>query len=77
MRPHAGRYFSLRLLVFALLIWWLPFTVFAVTVATAEHVEAKVETKVDVSASANQTMAGTYTVSGTLIVPTPALPSAE
>ncbi|MBQ8686299.1 MAG: hypothetical protein IJ517_00885 [Alphaproteobacteria bacterium] len=33
-------------------------------------------TKVDVSASANQTMAGTYTVSGTLVVSTPPLPTA-
>lgn len=34
-------------------------------------------TKVDVSASANQTMAGNYTVSGTFVVPTPPLPATE
>ena len=34
-------------------------------------------TKVDVSASANQTLAGSYTVSGTLMVPTPPLPAAQ
>lgn len=42
-------------------------------IASASYVNS---TKVDVSASANQTLAGTYTVSGTLIVPTPPLPSA-
>lgn len=34
-------------------------------------------TKVDISATANQTMAGNYTVSGTLVVPTPPLPATQ
>ena len=55
----------------------IPRVTFAVSVASAEYVETKVETKVDTAQTANQTMAGTYTVSGTLIVPTPPLPSAE
>ena len=42
-----------------------------------QQVEEKASTKVDTSADANQTMAGTYTVSGTLMVPTPPLPSAD
>lgn len=41
-----------------------------------DYVNQQSETKVDTSASANQTMAGTYTVSGTLVVPTPPLPTA-
>ncbi|MFQ6703120.1 MAG: hypothetical protein ACLRFO_02875 [Alphaproteobacteria bacterium] len=45
--------------------------------ASTTYVETRTTTKVDVSSTANQTMAGTYTVSGTLVVPTPALPSAE
>lgn len=45
--------------------------------ASTTYVDTRTTTKVDVSESANQTMAGTYTVSGTLIVPTPPLPSAE
>ena len=35
------------------------------------------ESKVDTSASANQTMAGTYTITGTVYAPTPTLPTAE
>ena len=46
-------------------------------VASAQYVQESVATKVDTSANANQTMAGTYTVSGTLMVPTPPLPSAD
>ena len=36
-----------------------------------------ISTRVDTSATANQTMAGSYTVSGTFNVPTPTLPTAE
>ena len=49
----------------------------ASTEYVATYVEHKTESTVDTSATANQTMAGTYTVSGTLIVPTPPLPSAQ
>ena len=48
--------------------------VHAVNTATIEYVDAD---KVSVAASTTQTMAGDYTVSGTLNVPTPALPTAE
>ena len=41
------------------------------------QVDSATSTKVDTAQTANQTMAGTYTVSGTLVVPTPPLPSAE
>ena len=43
----------------------------------ANQIADSVSTKVDTSATANQTMAGTYTVSGTFNVPTPTLPTAE
>ena len=46
-------------------------------VVSAEYVQQTVSTKVDVSENASQTMAGSYTVSGTLLVPTPPLPTAE
>lgn len=47
-----------------------------VAVASAEYVQKSVENRVDTSATANQTMAGSYTVSGSLKVPTPPLPPA-
>ncbi len=49
----------------------------------ASQIATAVSTKVDTSATANQTMAGTYTVSGTINVtgaltaPTATLPTAE
>ena len=43
----------------------------------ASQIATAVSSKVDTSASANQTMAGTYTVTGTLNAPTPTLPTAE
>ncbi|MBQ2844428.1 MAG: hypothetical protein IJE79_00190 [Alphaproteobacteria bacterium] len=43
----------------------------------ANQIADSVSTKVDTSSTANQTMAGTYTVSGTFNVPTPTLPTAE
>ena len=43
----------------------------------ASQIATAVSSKVDTSASANQTMAGTYTVSGTFNVSTPTLPTAE
>ena len=42
-----------------------------------QQIATAVSSKVDTSASANQTMAGTYTVTGTLNAPTPTLPTAE
>ena len=62
----------MRIVLFFVLLVVLPGAVRA-DIASTTYVD---NTKVDVSASANQTMAGTYTVSGTLIVPTPPLPSA-
>ena len=53
----------------------ISFVFFAV--ASVQYVSEVVENKVDVSASANQTMAGSYTVSGSLVVPTPPLPTAD
>ena len=47
----------------------------ASAVATKADIRA-LESKVDTSTTANQTMAGSYTVSGTFNVPTPTLPTA-
>ncbi len=43
----------------------------------ASQIATAVSTKVDTLASANQTMAGTYTITGTVYAPTPTLPTAE
>ena len=43
----------------------------------ANQIADSVSTKVDTSATATQTMAGTYTLSGTFNVPTATLPTAE
>ena len=43
----------------------------------ANQIADSVSTKVDTSATANQTMAGTYTVTGAMYAPTPTLPTAE
>ena len=51
-------------------------TIFADIPSTA-YVNGAVSTRVDTSESANQTMAGTYNVSGTMTVPTPPLPVVE
>ena len=45
--------------------------------ASVSYVHNTVDTRVDTSAQAKQTMAGEYTVSGTLYVPTPPLPPAD
>ena len=58
-----------RIVLFFILL--IPCGVWA-DLASTTYVETRTTTKVDVSESANQTMAGTYTVSGTLVVPTPA-----
>ncbi|MDW2958674.1 MAG: hypothetical protein R8M37_02595 [Alphaproteobacteria bacterium] len=46
-------------------------------IASTAYVNTATTTKVDTSSTANQTMAGSYTVSGTFVVPTPPLPTAE
>ncbi len=46
-------------------------------IPTTNYVNGAVATRVDTSATANQTMAGTYNVSGTMTVPTPPLPAVE
>ena len=55
---------------------FFPTTIFADIPSTA-YVNGAVSTRVDTSESANQTMAGTYNVSGTMTVPTPPLPVVE
>ena len=54
----------------------VPFMACA-NIASTDHVANVTASKVDTAATANQTMAGTYTVSGTLIVPTQPLPTAN
>lgn len=54
----------------------VPFMACA-NIASTDHVANATASKVDTAATANQTMAGTYTVSGTLIVPTQPLPTAN
>ncbi|MBQ2844472.1 MAG: hypothetical protein IJE79_00420 [Alphaproteobacteria bacterium] len=72
----------MRFLMFMLL--FIPFMASASIPSTAyvqqqvaNQIADSVSTKVDTSATATQTMAGTYTVSGTFNVPTPTLPTAE
>mgnify|MGYP003293066763 CR=1 FL=1 len=48
-----------------------------VAVASQNYVNTATADKVSTSATANQTMAGNYVVSGSFKVPTPPLPSAE
>lgn len=43
--------------------------------ASTSYVDTHIEDKVGTSSTTNQTMAGTYTVSGTFNVPTPPLPA--
>ena len=73
---------NMRFLIFILM--FMPFMAFANIPSTAyvqqqiaSQIADSVSTKVDTSATATQTMAGTYTVSGTFNVPTPTLPTAE
>ncbi len=67
----------MRRIIFCLM--FVPCVVWAdgVKLASTQYVQNATQDKVDTSAAANQTMAGSYTVSGTLVVPTPALPTAE
>ena len=43
-------------------------------IASVQYVENQISTTVDTSENSNQQMAGTYTVTSVLIVPTPELP---
>lgn len=53
----------------------MPFTASAaVTVASQSYVDNATADKVSTSATANQTMAGTYDVTGVMTVETPPLP---
>lgn len=60
-----------RLIIFLALT--LPLSAYA-DIASVQFVENQTKTKVDTSENSNQQMAGTYTVTGVLIVPTPELP---
>lgn len=68
--------FLMYSLLFIIFILCVPAGVRA-DIASTTYVDTATVTKVDVSSNANQTMAGNYTVSGTMVVPTPPLPSAE
>lgn len=61
------------LIIFAMFWNWTAWA----DLASVSYAESLVETRVDTSAEAKQTMAGEYTVSGTLNVPTPPLPPAD
>ena len=67
------------MLKFVLFTFFVCFAipVWAADVATTTYVDRNVAGRVDTASNANQTMAGTYTVSGTLEVPTPTLPPVE
>ena len=43
----------------------------------ASQITTAISSKVDTSATSNQTMAGTYNVTGTMYATTPTLPTAE
>ena len=66
-----------RMLVLVVVLMMPCASLAATAVASAQYVQNSVATKVDTSANANQTMAGSYTVSGSFRVPTPPLPSPE
>lgn len=60
-------------ILFALSIFFVGQFCYA-ELPSVSYVQEAVETKVDTSATANQTMAGTYNVTGVMTVPTPPLP---
>lgn len=60
-------------ILFALSIFFVDQVCYA-ELPSVSYVQDAVETKVDTSATANQTMAGTYNVTGVMTVPTPPLP---
>ena len=60
-------------ILFALSIFFVGQVCYA-ELPSVSYVQEAVETKVDTSATANQTMAGTYNVTVVMTVPTPPLP---
>ena len=73
---YTGTLKGMRQAIFLLTLFLAPNLTLG-SVASTQYVTEVTSSKLDTSSTANQTMAGTYTVSGTLIVPTPPLPSAE
>lgn len=65
---------SRGIIIFLLLV--MPAMVYA-DIASTTYVEAQTASKVDTSSRVKQTLEGTYTVAGTLVVPTPPLPTAK
>ena len=65
---------SRGIIIFLLLV--MPAMVYA-DIASTTYVEAQTASKVDTSSRVKQTLAGTYTVAGTLVVPPPPLPTAK
>lgn len=62
------------------LLFYFPWAAHASVVSVeyvTDYVDSKIEKTVSLEKAANQTMAGNYTVSGTLNVPTPPLPTVE
>ena len=55
---------------------FLPTTTWT-AIPSTNYVNGAIETRVGISESTNQTLAGTYNVSGTMTVPTPPLPAVE
>lgn len=66
-----------RRIIFICLYFVLQSNTCLAAVASTNYVEGAIQTRVALSETANQTMAGTYNVSGTLTVPTPPLPAVE
>lgn len=62
--------------IILLLYSFIPTTTLA-AVASTNYVKGAIDTRVGISESTNQTLAGTYNVSGTMTVPTPPLPAVE
>ena len=46
-------------------------------IASTTYVDSATQNKLDISATANQKIEGTYTLSGQMYVPTPPLPAIE
>ena len=59
--------------IILLLYSLIPTTTLA-AVASTNYVKGAIDTRVGIDKSTNQTLAGTYNVSGTMTVPTPPLP---
>ena len=66
---------NMRLIVIIFCLFFTSHTWAAI--ASTNYVRGAIETRVGISESTNQTLAGTYNVSGTMTVPTPPLPVVE